>query len=367
VSTPLPGSMQGYVFAHPAEFAACASAVNAAAIEYSGQTVILERRHYHHFEGAVEVDEGRAVAELLSNRTAFPVDWELYADYVRARGYEDVTPGPELDLAPLSAATQVAFQPVAGTRVGIFGADRYVFPDLPAYYEYRLAAYSTAGSARSPVAFTPFVKPLFDAVRQRPTTEGRFEAEFSGDRLILKVVLPHPRLHLRPEMRGLWVTADPLLSLPDDGDAVDVRFGSTPDLYCHHQIYLNANYQPADPGAVGVLNNLVSILPPFDPQRMTAGPQTTFLAKSSDETRIKILPPDLTGLGAAENIVRVAQLTDGAVCLIVPLRFTPESRDFVRPILEAGRQLAPAFDKVFFFSVCRGGVSSPIVPQAAPT
>ena len=44
LATPLPGSMQAYVFAHPAEFAAMASAVNAARIQYSGQTVALQRR-----------------------------------------------------------------------------------------------------------------------------------------------------------------------------------------------------------------------------------------------------------------------------------------------------------------------------------
>lgn len=366
VATPLPGSVQGYVFAHPAEFAACASATNAAAVEYSGQTVILERRFYQDRR-----DHGREILEILSDRSAFPVDWALYQSYITANHYEEVRPGPELDLAPDSPNTPLAFQPVEGTRVGVFGADRYVFPDLPAYYEYRLSVFSTAGLAQSPTASSPFVRPLFDPVRQRPTTEGKFAAEFSGvNRLVVRITLVHARIHLRPEMRGLWVTSDDCFSLPgqDGADPVPVRFGSLPDLYCDYQLYLNANYQPGNRLAVPVLNPLASLVAPFDPQREQSGQvPRRFLAKSPDENRVRILPPDLSGDGAPENEVRVEQAADGAIRVVLPLRFTPESRDYIRPILQADAEDPKEFDKVLFFAVRRGGVSSRIVPQTAPT
>ncbi|HBE34166.1 MAG TPA: hypothetical protein DD990_23465, partial [Cyanobacteria bacterium UBA11368] len=44
IATPLPGGIQSLVFAHPAAFAAAASAVNAVSGQYSGQTVLLQRR-----------------------------------------------------------------------------------------------------------------------------------------------------------------------------------------------------------------------------------------------------------------------------------------------------------------------------------
>jgi hypothetical protein len=361
VATPLPGSFQGYVFAHPAEFAGCASAVNAAAAEYSGQTVYLERR----------VPRETEVADILADRTVFNVSWSDYRRHLSANRYEARTPGPEIDLAPEGPDTPLTFRPVEGTRVGIFAADRYVYPDLPAYYEYRLAVFSTAGRAQSPTAFSPFVAPLHDLVRQRPVTEGLFSARFERpDRLTIHLNLVHPRLHLRPELRGLWVGSDERFTLPeDDGSETVVRLGSLPDLFVDYRIFLNANYRPGDPRAVPVLNPLVELVSPFDPARRRDGAAPKqFLAKSPDERRVRVLPPDLTGSGAAENQVAVEQdAGSGALRLVVPLRFTAEARDFIRPLVEAADQRPEEFDRALYFSVRKGGVNSEIVPRTPTT
>lgn len=319
------------------------------------------------------------------------MDWDRYRTYVQEGGYEATPPGPELDLGPESGTTPIAFRPVEGTRVGIFAADRYGVPDVPAYYEYRFAVFSTAGQAQSPTAYSPFVKPLFDALRQCPTTEGKFAAELTdANTLVLRVNLVHPRLHLRAEMRGLWVTSDDLIALPgagegggdgngngngnDEGedtgsDAIPVRFGSLPDLFAEYQIYLNANYRPEAPTAPAVLNHLVDLLPPFDPQRSEEGEDVPrrFLARSPDEHMVRILPPDRSGEGAIENEVEVEQAEDGSLRLVIPLRFTAEAGSYMTPITRADAQEPKEFERVFYFSIRRGGVSSSIVPQTQPT
>lgn len=359
VATPLPGSIQGYVFAHPAEFAACASAANAAATEYSGQSVFLERRIFKEQERL----------EILTDREVFDVNWALYQSYLLNGAYEERTPGPPIELGPEREDTPLSFRPIEGTRVGIFAADRYVFHDIPADYEYRLSAFSTAGAAQSPTAYSPFISPLYDLVRQRPTTEGRFEAFLDGDKLVLKVTMVHPRLHLRPDLRGLWVDSDEIIPCPQAGKkTVGIFLGSLPDLIVDYRVYLNANYRPGDPRAVPVLNLLVELVSPLDPKRRTGNSTPKlYLARSPDEKRVLVLPSDQTGEGAPEEQVVIEQAANGAIVLVVPLRFTPEAREFISPIKEAAAQQSPEFDKVFFFAVRRGGVESQIVPLTTAT
>ena len=94
-ATPLPGSIQAYVFAHPAEFAANASALSAAQIRYAGQTVVLQRQ-----------------IPLLSRQNAIfrgpsfeGVNWQDYVNvFLRANRYEE----PMVDAPSLALGSGTA-------------------------------------------------------------------------------------------------------------------------------------------------------------------------------------------------------------------------------------------------------------------
>ena len=373
VATPLPAAAQAYVFTHPAEFAACASAVNAAAIEYAGHWAFLQRR----------IPDLAKIDAVLHDAAVLPVDWgdKGYGKWLADRKYEEVEstdPGRELALGPPVDPDPDATPPVAGdtpamrilttTRVGIFGADRYVIPDLPAYYEYRFAAVSAAGLARSAAAFTPFVRPLFDAVLQPPSSDGLIAVTYDEkhpDDLTLEVVLAHPRLHLRPEMRGLWVDSDDTLSFKlSDGTTARRRFGSLPDLSLQYQVLINGNYNPKDLKAFRVLNTLVSLVPPLDPQRQAGGAGLhQFLARSTDEATVKVVATD--GTEGREAVVAYRQsATDGSLRVVVRLKLgdTAGARGFRQTLRLApdGRRHEP-----FVFFVSRGGVQSVPVAGAA--
>jgi hypothetical protein len=355
LATTLPGSIQAYVYAHPSEYAATASAVNAAAVEYSGHRVFIEPR----------IPERGRLLQLLNNRTELPVDWALYRSWVNTEGFETVAPGPELVTRPLRPGDPLALETIEMTRVGIYGADRYVYPDLPAYYEYRVGVLSTAGLAQSPLTFTPFVTPLFDEIRQRPDTQGRFRAAFEPTprRLVLRVVASHSRLHLRPELRGLWVTSDEALDLPSGPPSapptgtVPVLFGSLPDFRLAYEIYVNVNYRPDEPAAPAVLNLVTQLIPPLDPQQAGA---TRFLARSPDVKQVGVLPSPTGTTGAAEAAVAYEQEADGSVVLIVPLIFSEQARGFLDVITRAdGLGKLP---DVIRLRVKRGGVDSVLRP-----
>jgi hypothetical protein len=369
VATPLPGAAQVYVFAHPAEFAACASALNAAAIRYAGHWPYMQRR----------IPELSKIMDIFNDRSALAVDWASFSTWLSSRNYEAVdfsgagreivlTPpvGDDLSLPSSATGDPLAMRMSKVTRVGIFGADRYVTPDLPAYYEYRFAAVSAAGAARSAPAFSPFVRPLFDKELQPPSTDGLVNVSFTGtDSVTLEVVLGHARLHLRTEMRGLWVDSDDKLSLPQSsGSFVAQRFGSLPDLSLLYQVLVNANYDPANLSAFKVLNTLVTLIPPLDPQRQTAtsGAARRFLARSSDVATVKVVA--MGGTEGREAEVAYRQSTvDGSIRLVVRLRLgdTPDAAKFREIFASApsGRAHEP-----FVFIVSRGGVQSAVVAGA---
>ncbi len=371
VATPLPGAAQAFVFTHPAEFAACASALQAAAVEYAGHWSFLQRR----------IPDHDRIASILTDPTVLAVDWGKngYVSWLKTRNYEAVDfpgDGRTLVLTPPIDPDPFAKPPVAGdppsmlrlaaTRVGIFGADRYVVPDLPAYYEYRFAAISAAGRARSAPAFTPFVRPLFDAVRQRPSSDGLLLVDDSKlPDLTLEVVLVHSRLHLRSEMRGLWVDSDDTFPFKlSDGTTVNHKFGSLPDLALTYKVLINANYDPDNLGAFQVLNTHVSLIPPLDPQRQPdtgSGPER-FMARSSDKDTVGVVAGGTPGLEA--EVAYNQNAKDGSIRLVVPLRLgTTPGASTIREIL--GRAPSGRKHEPFAFFVSRGGVQSAVVAGAS--
>ncbi len=365
LATPLPGGVQAYMFAHPAEFAACASSLNDAAVEYAGSWVYLQR----------QIPLRSRIEDVLNDREALNVDWAAYAaDWARGMGYQEVEsdhPGRELQTSPPSEDDPLSMRPLLPTQVGIYGADRYVVQDAPAYYEFRFAGLSAAGKARSPLAFTPFVQPLFDAEIQPPTTEGRLHAELlAADddelTLTLHVILAHSRLHLRPEIRGLWVHSDETLELrQDDGTTHPVLFGSLPDLSLEYQVHINTNFDEDDADALRVLNYLVGLIPPLEPSRRESGePSSRFLARSPDEESVQVI--DLQKHPKGE--VAYVQGPDGSIRLVIPLKFmnTSKARSFQQILKSAPPE---RLHELFVFYVSRGGVLAGPYPgvKAAPT
>lgn len=379
IAAPLPGAVQAYVFVHPAEFASCASAINAAAIEYSGQNVYLQRR--------IPILEQPLIENILNDREVLPIDWTMYGDWLRLREYEKVAAtgadaaGRALVVTPPAADADPgswdAMRTLPVTRVGIFGADRHVAPDLPAYYEYRFTAFSTAGTAQSAPAFTPFVRPMFDPVVQPPSTDGWMAATVTvdGDKTILnlEIVVGHSRLHLRPEMRGLWVDSDDTLSLPQaDETTVEHRFGSLPDFGLEYRLMFNSNF----PNSFKSLNPLVVLIPPLDPQRADepAPGKYRFLAKSTDEESVKVRDAFAGGAPGREARVRYVQnADDGSIRVSFSLEIgdpandTPKAR-MLRELLRQREVLkyrsqstGEVVPPLFTFIVCRNGVPSTLI------
>ena len=271
-----------------------------------------------------------------------------------------------------------AFDPVVGTDSGIYGADRYVFPDLLACYEYCVVASSAAGRVRSEPVATPYVTPLHDQPRrmpdgaadpnpprQQPRTEGYGDAQFDSQhkRLTIQLRLVHPRLHLRDEIVPLWIENDDLLELPHESGDVPVKFGSLPDLFLAYQVYLRCN--PAEPaGVVPVFTPLISIVPPLATDREEGA--LTFRGRSPS-TEMPIVPAG-GGDPALDVDLAIGQRGGG--------EDVPEVRRrevYLEIVLDvAGVQLlADAFAsanaagtlaELFGCSVSRGGAYSEITP-----
>jgi hypothetical protein len=268
VALPMVGGIQSIVFVHPAAFAATASAVNAVHGQYSGQRVFLQRR----------IKERQKILQIYQNHEAFPVNWDLYQGWLdlphddRPHSFEAIVPGPQVLRNEAGNWNTLALDPMQGTETGIYAADRYVFPDLPGYYEYQVGVYSTAGRVCSPVTQTEFVTPLYDQAtkpardrtpleqpRQQPRTVDCRDVVFDPqqNRFQLKIRLIHARYHLRDEISPLWVNAEERLALAGQ----EMRYGSLPDLYLGYQLYLRVN--PNEETAQPVLLPLAEIRPPL--------------------------------------------------------------------------------------------------------
>jgi hypothetical protein len=364
LATPLPGSIQAYVFAHPAEFASTSSVLYAAALQYSGHTVTLERRI---------PDRDVVVANYLDG-VAFPFNWDDYQKWVSGAGLEAEGPGPSLVLTPFANTDPLAFQPILPTQAGIYGADRYVYPDLPGYYEYRVIATSTAGRCISPPAASAFVAPLYDLCRQTPRTHGAGRVDFDATKLRLdfELRLVHPRLHLRDELAGLWVACDELIEF---STSRSIRFGSLPDLYLTYYLFIQSNFAIQTPNAdeTPVLVPLVGILPPFDLMRQTdSTPSKRFLARSGDESRVQVIDP-ADGVAKSQAELATTQRVPGIIpdpatdfepLLLLSLELTPQATAFLEAITNAvnANQLGALFQVI----VERKGVRSLPVPLTQP-
>jgi hypothetical protein len=265
LATPLNGSIQAFIFRHPAAFAATSSAVQAAHIQYSGTTVHLQRRIKAQNQLQVVYDD------FLSK---YPdLKWQNYQGWLERTDKELVSPDTAPDLikkdgTPGAPEDSIALKPIPEAQSGIYGADRYVYPDLPGYYEYRVVAYSTAGRRKSSPKETTWVAPLYQSdagARQRPYAEQCRSATYDigSQQLTLKIPLVHPRQHMKEEVRGLWVGADRVLSVKNSSDGstkADIRFGSLPDLYLTYQLYLWINRNTS--GVTPVFLPLLRVIPP---------------------------------------------------------------------------------------------------------
>ena len=359
IALPCIGGIQSLVFVHPAAFAALASAVNATHGQYSGQHVFLERR--------INPDEKTKMLELYRKLLNLQ-QWELYQAWMNQLEPLDST---NPDKSPRLLEKSVALTEVPGTLAAIYGSDRYIYPDLPGYYEYRVAVYSTAGRVCSPIQTTPFISPIYDQPtlpkdkrqledepRQQPQTVPCREVSFNRDNniLIIKIRLIHYRNHVRDEIKALWRNdedSEDKLNVSTDTEAFEIDYGSLPDLYLTYQIYLRENPEEED-FAEPVLLPLAEIEPP--------------LQKGSDPSTFKS-KTQLTGVKHEENqetidlIIKQASDNNG---LEVGELYFQLNLDFNNPActeaLKKLRNYNP--DKVgelIYLSVAREGVWSEIV------
>jgi hypothetical protein len=331
------------------------------------------------------------------------IDWKLYQQWLRnpdkgadsTGDYEKVEPGPAV--VPLSNSQEqlptLALKPLEGTEVGVYGADRFVYPDLPGYYEYRVLVYSSAGRVCSPVSATSFVSPLYDQPtkpkkdrelkdepRQQPRTVGCRDVIFypSTNTLELNIRLIHPRFHMRDEVSPLWVDAEELLTIQGES----LRFGSLPDLYLTYQLYLRVN---PDEKADAVLVPLAEITPPLGnnqtpPLGNNKTPsQTGFCAKAQlpgaeidgGVTAEKTLKP-LRVLQAPTNNNATSRLKSGELYLNFKLQLTQPQcagvvstiRNHLKNHLQDSQISNDSLRELIYLSVAREGVWSDIVQTA---
>lgn len=249
MGTPIAGGIQAIVLRNPAAFAASASAINAVRMQYSGQTIILERRN----------PEEEILKEIYKNFSVHmrnqetPLNWNLYKEWLDKNKYEEVEPGPTFD--SIGSNNSGIFK---ASEMAIFGADRYIMPDLPAYYEYRVAVCSNAGLRRSSYAFSPWMQPMWEDGKEEEVQCPKtyvYTKKINGNEnayyirhayyspksriLNLKLALVHYRFHMPEDLRPLWVDSDKTLKMSDSES--DIKLGSLPDLHLEYRIYLIVN------------------------------------------------------------------------------------------------------------------------------
>ncbi|HAX77079.1 MAG TPA: hypothetical protein DCY88_14890 [Cyanobacteria bacterium UBA11372] len=346
IATPLPGGIQSLVFAHPAAFAAAASAVNAVSGQYSGQTVLLQRR--------IHPEERNQMANLYN---AAEIQWQLYQNWLNTAGFEQIKPGPFVLKNERGEWNTLALKPIEGTQAGIYGADRYVFPDLPAYYEYRVAAYSTAGRVCSKVKTTSFTAPLYDKIRQRPRTVACRDAIFNPEDSTLKLIvrLIHPRFHLRDEISPLWVNAEEMFEVRK-GEFI--RYGSLPDAYLNYQLYIQEN--PGESFSDPVLLPLVEIVPPLikgmTPEQLGWKAKAQLTGATFDGNS----ELNLSVLQAGDN-ANASRLELGELYLEFKLHLNDSQCEKVLHLLRQYSNQPEKIRSLIYLSVARDGVWSPIV------
>ncbi|WP_165074447.1 peptidoglycan-binding protein [Paludisphaera rhizosphaerae] len=359
IATPLPGSVQALVFRHPAAFASTANAASKAYGQYSSQVVVFERR----IEPALATRLDLFAAQIPA-RVETGFSWDAYRAWLRANDLDHASDDPAHDpdgpvfvARPGEALEDLLLKPVAGTEVGIYGADRYVAPDLPGYYEYRAAASSTAGRRRSPPARTGWVAPLYDELRQRPKTVGaRASYELANPSTFsIELLLIHPLFHMREALRRLWVGADARVSV----DAEGVPLGLLPDLALSYQVFVWENFNPKDDPAdapAPVYVPLARVLPPTLTNALWFQSESQF--------------PGLTIAADAGGFTPTLQPDAGDAAHVGELRLRlefrrsgPASEGLLAMLRDAALRKPPVdFATLFPINVERNGVRSDLVP-----
>lgn len=220
IATPLPSGFQVIILRHPASFAANASIDNQAYTQFDGQKVHSPQRR-------IPKKNADLLRALGLSEDDKPVDWKAYNSWAAEENQEQTVSDVGFD-HPLVAA------PVSGTEQGIFGADRYIFRDMPAYYEYRVHTSASAGRARSKTVKTGWVTPLVQSFSSEPESNDspapklnhqipRISPPISNvfvqdsnpalAKLIVTLDLPINRHIMPPELRPLWVDAEAKLNL----------------------------------------------------------------------------------------------------------------------------------------------------------
>jgi hypothetical protein len=359
LATPLPGSIQALVFRHPAAFASTANAAAKAYGQYSSQGVAFERRippALKEILQSVILNLKQSVGETFS--------WDAYRAWLMANNFDHGSDPPTDDPeGPFFVARgneplkdPLILTPVVGTEVGVYGADRYVAPDLPGYYEYRAMAWSTAGRVTSLPISTGWVAPLYDEKRQRPATVPA-RARYKSDKLTVELLLIHPLFHMREDLRKLWVGADHRVRV-EGVDVKELPLGHLPDLALSYQVFIWQNFNPNDDQAARVYIPLARVLPPSPGQPwFRSESQTPGLTVTSSNGFTPTIQPmdddDQKGNGGLWFQLRFERSETASAA----------SDELFAMLREAAEKLSEDdFATLFSITVERNGVRSELVP-----
>lgn len=354
-ATPLPGAIQAGIFRHVASFAATSNAEQKDRGQFGPTSIYIERQ-------IANRDNILAILKKIpkrinpTNPDAVQV-WAAYQQWLKKKKHFETD--SKLSLLVVEGSSEEKKQqlhleipPVA--QHGLYGADRYVVPDVPPGYEYRFCVQAKAGIVRSRVCRTGFVEPMFDSIDDPDTTEPRmqpkaYEKPFAAidfieggkgnSRLTLTIPLVYQRFHLRKELRPLWVDAEEKIP-----DASNIGFGSLPDLYLKYQVMLLENYTALkeDPKATKVLIPLFEVIPP---ELQKVDGNSWFSMQNN--------PASIVPVHDEGDIVRLTQ-KDGALCLKTTLSLQePQAKGFssVLKLANAKNEL----EKVIYLTVSRAG------------
>jgi hypothetical protein len=308
--------------------------------------------------------------EVMLSRVSGNFSWGRYRAWLQANDHDHDSEGqthpPDGPVfvahdgtSPEDKDLRLLLEPVAGTEVGIYGADRYVAPDLPGYYEYRAIAWSTAGRRSSPMARTGWVAPLYDEKRQRPNTVGAEATYDSGkpNEFTIKLLLIHPLFHMRKALRSLWIGADARVQVDD----ADMPLGLLPDLALSYQIFVWQNFNPKD------ISSGVTPAPVYVPLARVLPPTLTDGPWFQSECQYPGLAIENTDefTPTVQRVEANDQKQDGGLWL--QLQFSksgPASDGLLAMLRDAADKLPPeGFAPLFPIYVERGGVRSELVPR----
>lgn len=419
LATPLPGGVRVFVFRHPADYASQATAANSVFSQHSGQTLLLRYRIDPQLppalfgppepERATEPEVLGRIADWLTQPKldgASAVDWVEYQRRLEESG-EEVTAGHRRDpqtgapegpgdwkLSLLPGPRQYPFDPISNTEGTEFGADNFVYRDVPGYYQYAGVTYSTAGAVVSEPRQTGWVSPIYDGppprrpgeqppddttFRLRPAAETCVSAELTRTASVWTLtvrlrMLPYRR-PARPDVARLWVDADIFVPVPVERpvnapeDEAPIRFGSLPDLSLGYRVYLK---DPTVRGRTECLAPLVDLIPPTDKESLPLTPDVgdphRWYRVSPILDRIVPVRTDGAPAEAARLVQAVAADGHATKTLMLEVTLRVENPDWVERFADIDRRIG-ADDRSeslvtqhLRVRTNRGGVQSIVVP-----